>query len=537
MWYRDPVEIVRKLIGNPIFKDVMAYTLMQLVTITPLILSQFRGDKTAWPVYLTIGNISKDTRHELSSHSTILLGYLPVPKFNCFSEKLQSVMKYHLFHQCMSIILQSVVEAGKKGVPMVCTDSLVQLVHPIFAVYIVDYPEQCLISCCMENRCPICKVDPNRCGSHQPFDKWDVAETLSYLKHNDHGDEHNNTYDGNVNNFFKKDGVRPVYPPFWATLPHSDIFVAFTLDLLHQLHKGVFKDHLVKWCTSIIGTVAIDKAFQMVMPHPGLCHFKNGISHISQWMGSEHKEMEKVFLALVAAHACNKVIMADYMYQMTCWLQRQEAIDRFTKYLAWIRQSITMAPTGLLSAESFVAIADLDINGIQQESQGVDDQDCQWNDSGALVSQAAIGQTYHISKTHPPDLCNVPGEILMSSEGYHASQFFLALTSFLHAQGTTLFTPQTFDTFPLWRQVSFELPVIPEDALLDCALIRTGESNPLMDQTNLKGLRIGCVHVIFELPKHYPIINVRHPLVYIEWFTPFCNPDPITGFYHVSRSM
>ncbi|KAK0506571.1 hypothetical protein EDD18DRAFT_1030181, partial [Armillaria luteobubalina] len=27
-----------------------------------------------------------------------------------------------------------------------------------------------------------------------------------------------------------------------------------------------------------------------------------------------------------------------------------------------------------------------------------------------------------------------------------------------------------------------------------------------------------------------------HPLVYVEWFTPFCNPDPITGFYHVSRS-
>ncbi|KAK0220036.1 hypothetical protein IW262DRAFT_1554754 [Armillaria fumosa] len=171
----------------------------------------------------------------------------------------------------------------------------------------------------MENQCLICKVDPNLCSSHQPFDKWDVAETLSYLKHNDHGDENNDTYGSNINDFFKKDGICPVYPPFWVTLPHSDIFVAFTPDLLHQLHKGVFKDHLVKWCTSIIRTVTIDKAFQTMMPHPGLCHFKNGISHISQWMGSEHKEMEKVFLALVTARACNKVIMAvcdamDFIY-------------------------------------------------------------------------------------------------------------------------------------------------------------------------------------------------------------------------------
>ncbi|PBK89374.1 hypothetical protein ARMGADRAFT_936246, partial [Armillaria gallica] len=27
-----------------------------------------------------------------------------------------------------------------------------------------------------------------------------------------------------------------------------------------------------------------------------------------------------------------------------------------------------------------------------------------------------------------------------------------------------------------------------------------------------------------------------HPLVYVEWFTLLCDPDPITGFYHISKS-
>jgi hypothetical protein len=38
--------------------------------------------------------------------------------------------------------------------------------------------------------------------------------------------------------------------------------------------------------------------FQSMPSHPGLRHFKNGISHVSQWTGTEHKEMEKVFLAI-----------------------------------------------------------------------------------------------------------------------------------------------------------------------------------------------------------------------------------------------
>ncbi|KAJ6608804.1 hypothetical protein B0H10DRAFT_1734560, partial [Mycena sp. CBHHK59/15] len=103
---------------------------------------------------------------------------------------------------------------------------------------VADYPEQCLVACCKENRCPLCTVAPDERGDHQPHEKWDQMETVFLMARQQ---------DGEKDTAFEKEGIRAVYPPFWQALPHSDIFQAFTPDLLHQLHKGVFKDHLVKW--------------------------------------------------------------------------------------------------------------------------------------------------------------------------------------------------------------------------------------------------------------------------------------------------
>lgn len=286
-------------------------------TIAPVILasdktnlSQFGGDKQAWPVYLTIGNISKDIRRQPSSHGTVLIGYLPVAKLTSFPEPTRSNAQYRLFHRCMRTLLQPLVKAGTEGVEMTCADGFVRRVFPILAAFVGDHPEQCLVACCMENRCPRCTVMPNERGENKYSPLRTQTSTRSTLHQKRNGEDPLE---------FDDEGLREIYSPFWADLPHSDIFASISPDILHQLHKGVFKDHFIKWCNSVVGEDVIDQRFRAMSTHPELRHFKKGISSVSQWTGKEHKEMQKVYLGVLAGAVPPQVLAAargllDFIY-------------------------------------------------------------------------------------------------------------------------------------------------------------------------------------------------------------------------------
>lgn len=559
----------------------------------------------------------------------------------------------------MGVILNSLKEAETMGREMMCADGMLRLVWPILAAYVADFPEQCLVACCLESRCPVCTMDPKKRGSHMPFPARDQKETLTNIAQL-------NTRPS----FLSAQGLRPVLHPFWKDLPHADIFQAFTPDLLHQLHKGVFKDHLMKWYTAILGESELDNWYRSLPTHPNLCHFKNGISAVSQWTGREHKEMEKSFIGILAGatddlrviraatalldfiyfasfqsyttetldsmksaldifhenktafidlkvrspehfnipkiHALEHYIQAirrfgsadgyntespehlhidyakdayratnkcDYVAQMVKWLQRQEAVDRFTAFHLWCLQNPR---------------ADA-----QKSSMETDELDTGENDNGTVIirpcsvpehvvapSQAVAAASatsespasmltpipYQFpdlslgsltSKSHPPHLQGISAAQIIQEQ--RASQFLPALRKFLVSGGSAI-TPETFDRFNLFKQITIHLPIIDETscnhsrdiiratfpthsqgrtaaraAISDFAFIRSDSSNPYTSGTPLQKLRIGQVRVIFTLPSHF-YLPTQYPLAYVDWCTELRLPDPTHGLFTVTRS-
>lgn len=303
-------------------------------------LTQFSGNKAAYPVYLTIGNIPKSLRRKPSAHTTILIAYLSVDKIDRkrMSDQEQRSRTQRVFHESMRLVLEPLIDAGKKGVEMVSSDGAVRDVFPLLTCYVADYPEQCLVTCTKYGTCPKCQSQADQLQevtAAEPRDqKWTTAiiENAKVKADGNHKIFHDTCMSSQV--------AGSVYKPFWYDFPLCDIHKSITPDVLHQLYQGVFK-HLVRWCQNALGPVKLDEKIRCLPPAFGLRHFKNGFSALSQISGPERKQMAKILLGCLIGSMPKSGIQAvsallDFIYiaqysahDNTTLGYLQDALDRF----------------------------------------------------------------------------------------------------------------------------------------------------------------------------------------------------------------
>ncbi|KAF9790566.1 hypothetical protein BJ322DRAFT_999138 [Thelephora terrestris] len=196
-YHRDIIQCIRALYGDPELAGLLAYVpekhftgpdkktqiysemntgkwwwtrQVELedefggVTIIPLLISSDKtrvvmfGTKSAYPVYLTIGNIPKELCQRPSRRTHVLLGYVPTTSLHHVSSTTSHRrMVANLFHYCMSRMLAPLEDLVKAGpIEMTSGDGTVRRTFPIFACFVGNYPEQVLASGCSAGDCPWC---------------------------------------------------------------------------------------------------------------------------------------------------------------------------------------------------------------------------------------------------------------------------------------------------------------------------------------------------------------------------------------------
>ncbi|KAF8503964.1 hypothetical protein JB92DRAFT_3206955, partial [Gautieria morchelliformis] len=375
-----------------------------------------------------------------------------------------------------------------------------------------------------------------------------------------------------------------------------DIFRCLTPDILHQLHKGVFKDHLSTWCMKLATHPETDACFQAVPSHPSVHHFKKGISTISQWSGTEYKNMEKVFMGLMAGalppHALKAaravldfVYLSQYPSHTTTTLNcLQDALDRFHRYKgvfvdSKIREHFQIPKLHMIEhyTESIISRGTADgFNTELPERLHIDFSKVGYRTSSrkdfiiqmtrwltrqeqihsfgsflssispaslaASVPEETVGRTYHIAKR--PGFPNTSVSRIINEFG--ATEFIPALTAFLrfYLPRCTL-DLSVYTRLPVYKRIGFMLRSIQQ---IDDTVIkdvvratpqvprrgRTPEVPEHFDSTD------ALTHLGYRVGRVRTIfrlpshIEYPHPLLYVEWYSEFRQPCTGVDMYTVS---
>ncbi|KAF8992148.1 hypothetical protein BDQ17DRAFT_1392882 [Cyathus striatus] len=362
VWFCDPLSVMESQIGNPDLAREMDFAPKQVKgkdeqqqycnfmsgnwawdqadiiagnpethgsMFAPIILGSDKttvsvatGQNEYYPLYASLGNVQNHVRRAHRNAVTVV-GFLAIPKTDKQYEKSAAFRKFRrqLFHASLAYILQSLKPWMTKPKVTHCGNGY--FYHVIYGIgpYIADYPEQCLLACIVSGWCVRCTAFFN------DLDNQEEASLHSY----EHTKALYDAVGGNHRALWDGYGIIADIVPFTSNFLQADIHELIVPDLLHQIIKGTFKDHLVNWVIKYINIShekkeadriigEIDHRIAVVPLFPGLCHFPKGRG-FKQWTGDDSKALMKVFLPTITGLVPDKMVRALAAFLEICYLQ------------------------------------------------------------------------------------------------------------------------------------------------------------------------------------------------------------------------
>jgi Plavaka transposase len=312
-------------------------------TVIPIILgsdsthlTNFAGGKKAWPLYLSIGNIASKARNRPSERAWVLIAYIPSPEF-LDPDNIRGTLINRVFHQCMRIILGSLIDAGLNGVHIVDSKGHVRRCYLFVGGHIADLPEQHLIAVASRSTSPFAIVWSCDFGDSTPRPprtrEWILEQIRAACREED---PHNIK---RYQDAARKQGLNGVHRPFWADLPRYQPELVSCPDILHGV-IGFWRAHLLPWTRTLVGVDEYDRRLMSLQPVIGYRHFKSGIKHLSQWTGREDRELQRVHIAITAnCPRVNSRVMQnqrafhDFLYLVQYQSHSEVTLDYLSKAL------------------------------------------------------------------------------------------------------------------------------------------------------------------------------------------------------------
>ena len=243
-------------------------------------LTNFSGDKSAWPLYMSTGNIRKDIWRTVSKRACNLFSFIPIPP------KGAPDFGAAWHHDVDTIVgVRKEVDIDGPGYQWDCADGFHRHCYPILAAWIGDYPKITTLTQIIGVACPVCEVPKGPAMGHdKQTRKYKPRCRAEYQKRlDDCMDE------------LKAANLRPIANPFWD-YPLCNVYRLWQPDNLHQHYLGIVKD-LFEWVTEYMKMrglkVEFDARFTSVPHYPNMLRFSKPFDALKNgtWQEKEIREM------------------------------------------------------------------------------------------------------------------------------------------------------------------------------------------------------------------------------------------------------